>query len=214
MRTVVCYGDSNTHGAGPVTPVRYPADVRWTGVLAAELAGVARVVEEGLNGRTTVWDDPYTDGRNGRTYLLPCLRSHQPVDVLVLMLGTNDLKSIFGRNAVEIAAGAGALIDIALMSAAGPDGGRPAVLLVAPPRLGPATDRSEAWGFGAARAVSERLPAAYRVTAEMKGAEFLDASVLVGGDPADGVHLNAVDHGILGQAVARAVRGMLEVDAD
>lgn len=214
MATVVCYGDSNTHGAGPVSPVRFPRAVRWPGVLAAELEGVADVVEEGLNGRTTVWDDPYADGRNGRTYLLPCLRSHQPVDVLVLMLGTNDLKSIFGRGDHEIAAGAAALVDIALFSGAGPGGGRPAVLLVAPPRLGPATDRSDLWGFGASRAVGERLSAAYRVVAETKGVAFLDAAALVGGDPADGVHLNAVDHGILGRAVAGAVRGMLAAEAD
>jgi lysophospholipase L1-like esterase len=209
MPTVVCYGDSNTHGAGPVTPPRYPRDVRWTGVLAAELADVAHVVEEGLNGRTTVWDDPYTDGRNGKAYLLPCLRSHQPVDVLVLMLGTNDLKSIFGREAHEIAAGAGALVDLALKSATGPDGGPPKVLLVAPPRLGPASDLFDAWGFGAARATSERLPAAYRQVAEMKGVAFLDASALVAGDPADGVHLSAADHLVLGRAMARAVRDLL-----
>ena len=107
MPTIVCYGDSNTHGFDAATMGRFPRDVRWPGVLAAELGGIAEVIEEGLNGRTTIWDDPYLDGRNGRTYLLPCLRSHAPVDVLVLMLGTNDLKSIFGRSAAEIAAGAG-----------------------------------------------------------------------------------------------------------
>lgn len=206
MFTVVCYGDSNTYGADPVTLARFPRDVRWPGVLARELAGIGEVVEEGLNGRTTIWDDPFMDGRNGKPYLPPCLRSHAPVDVLVLMLGTNDLKSIFGRQAHEIAAGAGALVDLALASGAGPGGGAPQVLVVAPPRLGPATDRAELWGFGAARAASERLPGLYRAMAEMKGVAFLDAAVLVGGDPADGVHLNPQDHGILGRAVARAVR--------
>ena len=83
------------------------------------------MIEEGLNGRTTIWDDPYDGGRNGRTYLLPCLRSHAPVDVLVLMLGTNDTKTIFGRSAAEIAAGAGALADVVLTSGTGPDGGAP-----------------------------------------------------------------------------------------
>ena len=154
---------------------RFPRDVRWPGVLAAELAGAAEVIEEGLNGRTTIWDDPYETGRNGRTYLLPCLRSHAPLDVLVLMLGTNDTKTIFGRSAAEIAAGAGALVDVALASGTGPDGGAPRVLLIAPPCPGEVTERSEVWGFGDARAKGERMPALYRTVAEMTGAAYLDA---------------------------------------
>jgi lysophospholipase L1-like esterase len=207
--TIVCYGDSNTHGADPVTNGRFPRHVRWPGVLAAELGDGAYVIEEGLGGRTTLWDDPFTDFRNGKPYLLPCLRSHQPVDVLVLMLGTNDLKSIFGRAAHEIAAGAGALVDIALTSGTGPDDGPPAVLLLSPPRLGEPTDRSELWGFGGARTKSEALPRLYRNVAEVKGVSFLDAAALVGGDPADGVHLGAADHAVLGRAVADAVRAIL-----
>ena len=118
--TIVCYGDSNTHGAHPVTGGRWPRDVRWPGVLAADVADLADVVEEGLSGRTTLWDDPFMDGRNGQPYLLPCLRSHAPVDLVVLMLGTNDLKTIFGRQAHEIALGAGTLADMALGSGHGP----------------------------------------------------------------------------------------------
>jgi lysophospholipase L1-like esterase len=209
LPTIVCYGDSNTHGADPVTLGRFSFAVRWPGVLAGELSGIARVVEEGLNGRTTIWDDPYAEGRNGRTYLLPCLRSHQPIDVLVLMLGTNDLKSIFGRQGHDIAAGAGSLADIALASGTGPAGRAPAVLLVAPPRLGEITVRSELWGFGAARHVAAELPRLYRTAAEHKGVGFLDAAALVGGDPADGVHLSASGHGVLGRAIAEAVRDLL-----
>ena len=205
MRTVVCFGDSNTHGFDPETAGRFPREVRWPGVLAAELGPEVHVVVEGLNGRTTLWDDPYLDGRNGRAYLLPCLRSHTPIDLVVLMLGTNDLKAHFARAPYEIAAGAGALVDMVVTSGTGPDGGRPAVLLVAPPRLGEVTAVSELWGYGGARSKSTELPRLYRAMADMKGVAFLDAAALVGADPADGVHLSAASHALLGGAIARAV---------
>ncbi len=210
MPVVLCYGDSNTHGADPVTGRRLARDVRWPGVLARRLAGIADVVEEGLNGRTTTWDDPFEEGRNGRTYLLPCLRSHAPVDVVVLMLGTNDLKGIFGLTASSIASGAASLIEIALASGTGPALDAPRVLLVAPPALGEITDRSELWGFGESRATSAALPRLYRVAAELHDVDFLDASSLVTTDPRDGVHLSQAAHGTLGRAVAEAVLRMLE----
>ncbi len=209
MPVIVCFGDSNTYGFDPSTYARFPRAVRWPGVLAAELGDEAEVIEEGLNGRTTIWDDPYLDGRNGRTYLLPCLRSHAPVDVLVIMLGTNDTKTIFGRSAAEIAAGVRALVDDALASGCGADGGAPRVLLIAPPGPGEVTERSEVWGFGEAKAKGERMPALYRTVAAMAGVAFLDASVVAGVDPADGVHLAPEGHATLGRAVAAAVRGLL-----
>jgi lysophospholipase L1-like esterase len=209
MPAILCYGDSNTHGADPFTGARYPRDVRWPGVVARELAGVADVIEEGLNGRTTSWDDPHVDGRNGRTYLLPCLRSHQPLDIVVIMLGTNDLKTVFHVAAPEIASSAQALVDVALASGAGPAGGRPQVLLIAPPALGEESGRSALWGFADRQAIARELPRMYRQAAEERAVAFLDASVLVAGDPADGVHLNAEGHETLGRAVAKALRAML-----
>lgn len=209
MPVIVCFGDSNTYGFDQSTYARFPRAVRWPGVLAAQLGDEAEVIEEGLNGRTTMWDDPYESGRNGRTYLLPCLRSHAPVDVLVVMLGTNDTKTIFGRTAAEIAAGARALVDDVLASGCGPNGGPPRVVLVAPPGPGEVTERSEVWGFGEAKAKGERMPGLYRTVADMAGVAFLDASALVGVDPADGVHLAPEAHATLGRAVAAAVRGLL-----
>jgi len=209
LPTVLCYGDSNTHGADGPTGRRHPRDVRWPGVVARKLAGRAHVLEEGLGGRTTIWDDPFTEGRNGRTYLLPCLQSHAPVAVVVIMLGTNDLKSTYRLGAAEIAAGAGSLVDVVRESAAGPDGGRPEVLLVAPPSLGTLTIAAELWGFGAARETSARLASLYREVAAQSGATFLDAGALVATDPSDGVHLDAAAHAMLGMAIAVAVAGLL-----
>ena len=209
LPVVVCYGDSNTHGADGPTGRRHPRDVRWPGVVARELAGRAHVIEEGFGGRTTIWDEPFPPGRDGRAYLLPCLQSHQPVAVLVIMLGTNDLKAILRLGAPEIAAGAGSLVDLALASATGPGGGPPAVLLVAPVPLGPLTIASELWGFGAARETSARLASYYREVAAQSGAAFLDAGALVATDPSDGVHLDAAAHGVLGAAIAAAAAGLL-----
>jgi lysophospholipase L1-like esterase len=209
LPVVLCYGDSNTHGADPVTGGRFPRDVRWPGVLAALLDGEARVIEEGLNGRTTMRDDPYSPGRNGLSYLVPCLDTHRPVDVVVVMLGTNDLKVTFGLTASDIAAGVATLVDAALLSACGPGDGPPRVLLVAPPALGAASDVMELWGFVGAHERNLALPRLYRTAALHAGVAFMDASAIVTADPADGVHLSAESHRTLAHAIAGAVRPLL-----
>ena len=126
VRTILCYGDSNTWGSDPETRERFPEDVRWPGVLRKRLDEEYRVIEEGLPGRTTVRDDPIEGGhKNGRTYLMACLESHRPLDLITLMLGTNDLKARFGSSASDIAQGAASLADMMLRSGCGPDCGAP-----------------------------------------------------------------------------------------
>jgi lysophospholipase L1-like esterase len=213
MRTILCYGDSNTHGASPTDLRRHPRDVRWPGVLRAELGDGYEVIEEGLGGRTTVWDAPFTEGRNGAEYLQPCLWSHAPLDLVIVMLGTNDLKSAYGLSAPEIASGAGRLIDLARQSLAGPGDTPPRVLLVAPVPLGEMTERSELWGFGDARQVSLELGRLYAVLAATKGTAFLDAGSVCEVSPDDGVHLDAEAHGRLGRAMATKVREVLGQEA-
>lgn len=119
MKTVLCYGDSNTWGHDPETRTRYPPDVRWAGVLADRLGPGYRVIEEGLNGRTTRWDGPMEPGRNGLTYLRPCVESHQPLHMIVVMLGTNDLNRRFDLSASDIAQCAAGLAEQARQLAAG-----------------------------------------------------------------------------------------------
>lgn len=135
MQTVLCYGDSNTWGYNPRTQARYSRSERWPGVLAAELGSGFHVVEEGLNGRTTVWDDPIEGYKNGKEYLIPCLESHKPLDLVIILLGTNDLKTRFSVTASDIASSAGVLVKMTLKSETGPALAAPQVLLIAPPWL-------------------------------------------------------------------------------
>jgi lysophospholipase L1-like esterase len=209
MRTIVCFGDSNTHGANAVDGKRLPRDVRWPGVLRRELGDAYEVIEEGLNARTTVWDTPTVEGRVGSDHLLPCLWSHEPVDLVIIMLGTNDLKTTFGLTAPEIANGAGQLVDLARRSLAGPDDTPPRVLLMSPPPLAPVTAKSELWGFGESLERSRELGRLYELTASLKGAHFLDAGSVIETSPRDGVHLEPDAHATLGAAVAARVREIL-----
>jgi lysophospholipase L1-like esterase len=211
VAVVLAYGDSNTYGydCSSITGGRFPPEVRWPGILARALGPGHQVIEEGLNGRTTIWDDPFHPGRNGLAYLGPCLESHAPVDCVVLLLGTNDTKTSFGRTAAEIASGAATLVDVALRSGAGPAGIAPRVVLVAPPAPGEVTERSELWGFGDARAKGTQLERLYRTVALMRDVAFLDAGEHAEVDPADGVHLTPAGHASLGAAVAEVVRSLL-----
>lgn len=208
MKRVLCYGDSNTWGYEPATGERLPEDVRWPGVLARELGEGYRVIEEALNGRTTVHDDPIEEHRNGRAYLEPCLQSHAPLDLVVISLGVNDLKARFSLSASDVADGAGVLADVALGSRIGPYDGAPVVLLVAPPPLGNLTELSEM--FAGAEEKSRELGTQYRRVADQRGCTLLDASGIVASSSRDGLHLEAAEHQKLGRTIATRAREALD----
>jgi lysophospholipase L1-like esterase len=213
MKTILCYGDSNTWGMVPMTAVtdsdRHPLPDRWPSVLAGELGSDFQVIAEGLNGRTTVLDDPI-DGvhKNGRRHLLPCLESHAPLAAVVLMLGTNDLKARFHLPAADIASGAGQLVRMITGEVRGQKGLAPKVLLISPPQVGPLSLFAEM--FAGAPEKSERLAARYQAVARMLDCHFLDAAAHVVASPTDGIHLDASQHQVLGQAVATTLRPLLD----
>lgn len=208
MKTVLCYGDSNTWGSDPETGERFAPDIRWPGVLARELGEGFRVIEEGLSGRTTVRDDPIEGAhKNGRMYLRACLESHKPIDLMTIMLGTNDLKERFAASASDIAQGAASLAEMALTSGCGSEGGAPVVVLISPPPVGKLTDMADM--FAGSEEKSGRFSEHYRRFAEQYGCEFLDASEVIVSSDVDGIHLEAEEHRKLGGAVAAGVKKVL-----
>jgi len=209
MVEVLCYGDSNTWGYNPLTKERYEKDERWTGVLQKTLGSDCHIIEEGLNGRTTVWDDPIEGYKNGKTYLIPCLETHKPLDLVIIMLGTNDMKKRFSLSAYDIAQGAGALVDVVNKSNCGRMEKPPRVLLLAPPPLGKLTEFAEMFEGGTEK--SRRLSQHYKNAALEYGCEFFDTSTVIRSSDVDGVHLEKEDHEALGKAVAEIVKRILDL---
>ncbi len=212
MKRILCYGDSNTWGYDPTKKFRYPADIRWTGVLSSALGAGCLVLEEGLNARTTVWDDPFESGKNGKTMITPVLATHCPLDLVIIMLGTNDLKSRFGVSACDISLGAGALVDIALASKSGDHWGTPKVLLVSPIHIGDNIRESEFGEFfdiNSVVAVSKQLSGCYKKVAAVYGCAFFDAASVAEASPSDALHLDEAGHHRLGLALAEQVRTLL-----
>lgn len=206
MYTILCYGDSNTWGYRPDTGGRYSIHERWPGVLRDALGDGYHVIEEGLNGRTTVHDDPFQPGRNGLVYLGPCLRSHAPLELVVLMLGTNDLKPCFSTTEYEIAKGISVLVEQTLHSGAGPAMRAPAILLIAPPLVAPLPAIEAEMPGATAR--SRQFARHFRAVADLYGCRFLDAAQVVEPSPLDGAHLDREEQRKLGLAVAEVVRQM------
>jgi lysophospholipase L1-like esterase len=207
VKTVLCFGDSNTWGSDPATRTRFAPDVRWTGVLAAVLGEGYRVVEEGLNGRTTRWDDPIELHRNGLAYLVPCLESHQPLDLVTIMLGTNDLKARFRLSAADIAQSAAGLAQIAQRTARTADGTPSRVLLIAPPPLARLSGYDLM--FEGAPAKSALFADYYARSAGWNGLDFFDAGAVIRSSDLDGIHFEAAEHRKLGEALAGRVRELI-----
>lgn len=204
MKRILCFGDSNTWGFNPATQDRFDRNTRWTGVLRNALGDGFEIIEEGLNGRTTVWEDPLEGYKNGYAYLIPCLETHRPLDLVVIMLGTNDLKLRFSLPPSDIAKGAGVLVKAVQQSEAGYAGAAPRVLLVAPPPVVRLTEYAEM--FAGAEEKSRKLGYWYRQIALERGCAFLDAGEVIVSSELDGIHFEAGEHYKLGEAVARQVR--------
>lgn len=206
---ILCFGDSNTWGYIPVSAGRYARELRWPGVMASELGAGFHIIEEGLSGRTTVWDDPIECDKNGLRYLSPCLASHQPLDLVILMLGTNDLKARFSLTALDISLGADRLVQVIRASACGRNGQAPAILLAAPPPIDPHGDDEEMFRGGGDK--SRSLASRFSAVAQRHGCAFLDVAACVAVDPGDGIHYSAEAHRTLGLVMARAVRSLSAV---
>ncbi len=207
MKRILCYGDSNTWGHDPITKERFDDKTRWTRVLGQTLGPDYEVIEEGLNGRTTVWDDPLEGYKNGREYLVPCLETHRPMDLVIIMLGTNDLKKRFSVSAGDIAQGVGVLVSIVQGSTAGRQGKAPSILILVPPPTTTLTEYAEA--FDDAENKSRKFAASYKLMAQEMGCAYLDTSTIVEVSPVDGIHFEASEHRKLGNAVAIKVKELV-----
>lgn len=209
MRRILCFGDSNTWGYIPGTAERYPADVRWTGVVQQILGREYAIIEEGLNGRTSVYHHPRDIGRRGRDYLPACLISQKPLDLIVLMLGTNDLQWSDAYGAAE---GIRTLIkDIRLLNHL--DDGipifvdKPNILLLSPIEVHPIIDEKDPIKRRRCYVQESHLfsQAYEKVAIEMK-CEFLDAAKYAQPSEIDGLHMSAMCHRALGEAVAQRIK--------
>jgi lysophospholipase L1-like esterase len=212
MKHILCYGDSNTWGSPPAPDEaaiaslkRYGEDVRWGGILRRELGEDYRVIEEGLNGRTTAYDDPMLgEYRSGKRFLPMFLESHQPLDLVIVLLGTNDLKSHLDLSPQQSAEGAGALVDMIQTLPIFPSFHIPKTLLICPPPIARLSLFADL--FVGAAEKSRQLPALYRQQAERYGCAFLDAGQIITSSDGDGIHLEASEHRKLALAVAPLVQ--------
>jgi lysophospholipase L1-like esterase len=207
MQQILVYGDSLTWGIVPSTRERFPFAVRWPGVLEGALCerGLAvRVVEDCLNGRRTVFDDPYKPGRNGLEGLEQRMEIHAPLELVILLLGTNDFQSIHPHTAWHSAQGIAALVDAIRRAPVEPGMPTPEILVVAPPPVrqprGPTAAK-----FQGAEPKSAGLAAAYEEVARERGCGFFDAGRVTQSSTVDGVHLDADQHRALGLALAEVV---------
>ena len=210
MQHILVYSDSLTWGIIPSTRRRLPFAARWPGVMENSLnrgTQAYRVVEDCLNGRRTVWEDPYKPGRNGLVGLAQRIEINSPLSLVILMLGTNDFQSMHPHTAWHAAAGISALVGAIRQAPIEPGMPVPPVLIVAPPPIatpmGPIARK-----FTDAATKSEGLAAALRDTAAELGCPFFDAGLVTSASRVDGIHLDADQHVALGNALAACVAAL------
>ena len=209
VKNILCFGDSNTWGYSPVDKARHPIDVRWTGVLQASLGAGYRIIEEGLNGRTTFKNEEGEDAkpmRSGSQALPMILESQRPLDLVVLMLGTNDLKKRFQLSLDEIAEG---VADLVKTIKAYDYGGAapPKIMLVSPALIGEnmSEEYMELWGETApekSRGFEERY---CQVSRDLE-TTFVNAAATVTPAEGEGIHWDAENHQKFGEQMSMYIQ--------
>ncbi len=207
MKNILCFGDSNTWGFAPHSGERYALDVRWTGVLQYSLGQGYRIIEEGLNGRTTVYEEQGRKHRSGIEILPALLESHMPLDLVVVMLGTNDLKSCFNQTPLQIAQGAKRVCETILEGEFFP-AGSVEVLLVSPALVkDPPQEYAEE--LKGAITKSREFSKHYKQVSGELNIHFFDAASVVNASDVDGVHWEAQQHGLFGRELCKKIKEIL-----
>jgi len=211
MQQILVYGDSLTWGIIPNTRQRLSFESRWPGVMQTQLTQGGfnvRVIEDCLNGRRTAWDDPYKPGRNGLQGLEQRIEINSPLELVIVMLGTNDFQSMHELNAWHSAQGIAAIVGAIRKAPIEPGMPVPDLLIVAPPAIGnpkgPIAPK-----FEGAQRKAAGLAAAYQTVAAELGCAYFDAGSVTTSSAVDGVHLDAKQHQTLGRALSQTVRPML-----
>ena len=211
MKHILCFGDSNTWGYSPQDGSRFPPNVRWTGTLQKTLGADYNIIEEGLNGRTTFINEEGEDARpfrSGSDVFSMILESHRPLDLVTIMLGTNDLKLEFNLSVEEIAQGVKELCKIVLSSEYLIDN-PPKLLLISPIHIGSTIQPDQEEFFEQAREKSYRFAEHYQRVAEELGIHFLDAAKIVSPSEGEGVHWDADQHIKFGKVLAQKATEIL-----
>lgn len=197
---ILCYGDSNTWGKVPAQEgERYPSTVRWTGLLQKQLGDTYEVIEEGLGGRTTVIDDDKKPGRNGKTYLEEWLETNSPIDIIILWLGTNDLKERYDRTPEQIGEGVEELLILIQEKARTPDKKVPTIHLLSPPLVEESIPGIAEEQYAGADEKIVELASIYKQLAEKYETEFIDLASVVKPSKEDGLHLDPESHRVIAE---------------
>lgn len=210
MKNILCFGDSNTYGHNPANKERYDYDVRWTGVLQNILGKDYRIIEEGLGGRTTLFDDNIVPYRNSRNYIEPCIHSHRPLDLIVVCLGTNDLKSRFNTGASDIARAMSEIVKIIKAHDYEPYTSIPKILIMSPIRIGVGIDKLPNPSFNAdAVQKSEELARYYKKLADDTKCYFFDAGSVAKPSEKDHLHIDPEGHSAIAEALSKEIKKIL-----
>ena len=210
MKYILCYGDSNTWGCVPEVFTRYDFPDRWPGVMQNLLGPEYHVYENAMNGRTTVFEDPIEEGRNGRVGLEKVLMENMPLDLIIFMLGTNDVKDRHGQSPWDIGWGLDLLIKISKNPMYGRDGICPKILIASPIHI------NNDWGTSLHHTVFseysikkvKQLAKVYEEIAKLNECEFFDCAA-ISSATGDGVHMSKDGHKALGTALAKTVRNLI-----